>query len=112
MRQVSLNQIFRPRVLIAIGAALGLLATAAVAGAILRGTPSSHDASSASKPARTVVPTNPTTTAPTTAAPTTTTTSGPAQPAPAQLPALPDGGLRPGSSGIVVAAYQRRLADL
>jgi peptidoglycan hydrolase-like protein with peptidoglycan-binding domain len=113
MRQLSFNHFLRPRVLIAIGAALGLLATAAVAGAVLRGAPESRHASSASKPARTVVPpTAAATTVPTTTAPTTTTTTGPTQPAHAKLPPLPEGGLRSGSSGFVVAAYQKRLADL
>ncbi len=105
-----LKQILRPRVLVSIGAALGLLASAAVAGALLRNAPSSHHASSPSKPARNVV--SPGNTAPTTAAPSTTTTTGLAQPPFAALPPLPPNGLRVGASGPVVAAYQQRLVDL
>jgi peptidoglycan hydrolase-like protein with peptidoglycan-binding domain len=109
---VPFKQIFRPRVLIAIGAALGLLASAAVAGALLRSAPESRHASSPSRPARTVVPPSSSSTTSTTAAPSTTTTTGLAQPAPATLPPLPAGGLKTGSSGPVVSAYQQRLLDL
>ena len=107
---MSLKQIFRPRVLVAIGAALGLLASAAVAGALLRSAPDSRHSSSAPKTTRTV--TAPGSTAPTTVAPSSTTTTGIAQPAPVTLPPLPPGGLKVGSSGPVVAAYQQRLLDL
>jgi peptidoglycan hydrolase-like protein with peptidoglycan-binding domain len=110
MRQVSVKQIFRPRVLIAIGAALGLLASAAVAGALLRSAPVSRHSSSPSRPAGNTL--SPGGTAPTTLAPTTTTTTGLAQPAPATLPPPPPGGLKPGATGPVVATYQQRLMDL
>jgi lipoprotein-anchoring transpeptidase ErfK/SrfK len=105
---VALKQILRPRVLIAVGAAVGLLASAAVAGALLRSTPSSSASSAPSRPARQVAP--PSTPAP---APTTTSTiARPKQPAAAVLPPLPPDGLHQGSSGPVVAAYQQRLLDL
>src|SRR3989440_3757731 len=92
-RQVPFKQIFRPRVLIAIGAALGLLASAAVAGALLRSAPESRHASAPSRPVRTVAPPSSTSTTPTTLPPSTTTTTGLAQPAAATLPPLPAGGL-------------------
>ncbi len=107
---MSLTRILRPRVLVAIGAALALLATAAVAGALLRSSPESRHSSAPSKPARNVV--TPESSVPTTAAPSTTTTTGLAQPPTAALPPIPPEGLKPGSSGPVVAAYQQRLVDL
>jgi lipoprotein-anchoring transpeptidase ErfK/SrfK len=104
---VALKQILRPRVLIAVGAAVGLLASAAVAGALLRSTPSSSASSAASRPARQVAPPTPT------QPPTTTSTKPkPFQPAAVTLPPLPPDGLHQGSSGPVVAAYQQRLLDL
>lgn len=105
---MTLKQILRPRVLIAVGAALGLLASAAVAGALLRSAPSSSASSAPSRPARDVTASTTTTLPPTTS----TTKPKPIQPAVVSLPPLPADGLHQGSSGPVVATYQQRLIDL
>ncbi|HZR14733.1 MAG TPA: L,D-transpeptidase family protein [Acidimicrobiia bacterium] len=104
-----MRNIFRPRVLIAVGSALGLLAAVAVAGALLRSQPRS---SASSAPERTSHDAAAATTTSTLPATTTTTTPALVQPPPATLPPLPSGGLGQGSSGPVVAAYQQRLTDV
>lgn len=104
------RNIFRPRVLIAVGSALGLLAAVAVAGALMRSEPRS---SASSAPERTAHQAAGASTTTSTLPPTTTTTRPSlVQPAPVVLPPLPGGGLHQGSSGPVVAAYQQRLVDL
>lgn len=104
-----MRNIFRPRVLIAVGAALGLLAAVAVVGALMRSEPRSG---ASTAPERTSHKAASTTTSSTLPPTTTTTRPQLVQPAPALLPPLPDGGLHQGSSGPVVAAYQQRLVDV
>jgi peptidoglycan hydrolase-like protein with peptidoglycan-binding domain len=99
----GVRKTFRPRVLLGVGSAFGVLSVVVVAGALTRS--SSGSTASAQGISIPVVTT--------TAAPTTTTTI-PAllQPPPIVMPPLPGGLLQEGSSGPVVQAYQQRLADL
>jgi hypothetical protein len=96
------------RVVVSLGLACFAVGGVIAAGAALRpGHASSTAASSA-----TTTTTLPRTT--TTTLPPTTTTTIPAlqQPPPANLPPLPPGGLGPGSRGLVVSAFERRMADV
>lgn len=100
-----LKRILRPRVLVVVGASLGLVVPVIVIGALVR---------TSSGSSATVLHTSRRAAATPTAPPTTTTTVPPPlqQPAPQLMPLLPPGGLGPGASGPTVQAYQQRFNDV